>query len=298
MTPAQLPGWLLPTLGSALALGVYDLCKKHAVRDNSVMPVLFFATLTGSVAYLLVVALSGGLPEVARCTSTQWWLLFAKSLLVGASWTCVYYAMRELPISLAAPIRATAPLWTFFGSLLLFNEFPSLLQAAAMVLIFLGYYRFSVLGKLEGFSFRNSRGVHLILIGTLLGAAAALYDKYLLNTVRIPPRTVQFWFSINLVVILGAAFLLRKCIHRAEHPFHWRWTIPATGLLLILADYLYFYAVSLPEIHISVLSLVRRCSCVVTFFAGFYYFRDTRLRPKALALGLILLGVLLLALAK
>jgi hypothetical protein len=42
-------GWLLPILGSAIGLGFYDLCKNHAVHDNSVMPVLFFATLSGTI---------------------------------------------------------------------------------------------------------------------------------------------------------------------------------------------------------------------------------------------------------
>ena len=52
-------GWLLPILGSAIGLGFYDLCKKHAVRDNSVMPVLFFATLSGAVFFLSGAIVSG-----------------------------------------------------------------------------------------------------------------------------------------------------------------------------------------------------------------------------------------------
>ncbi len=38
-------GRLLPVLASALALGFYDICKKHALRDNSVMPVLFLSLI-------------------------------------------------------------------------------------------------------------------------------------------------------------------------------------------------------------------------------------------------------------
>ena len=76
----------------------------------------------------------------------------------------------------------------------------------------------------------------------------------------------------------------------------WRGTIPATGILLIAADWLYFYTVSLPDMPISILSLVRRCSCIVTFAVGSWYFRDANLKRKAFALGMILLGVVLLAL--
>ena len=293
----SLPPWFAPILISALALGLYDLCKKHAVQDNSVMPVLFFSSCSGAVFFLIWSLVSGELSRYFDCDWQTWILILLKSVLVGLSWTCVYYAMRELPISIAAPIRASSPLWTFLGSLFLFGEIPNGLQALGMLAIFVGYYLFSVLGKLEGIRFTRHRGMHLILLGTLLGAVSALYDKYLLNVIRIPRDTVQLWFSIDLVVVLGLAWLIRRTAFGQRHRFVWRWTIPATGCLLILADFLYFYAVSLPEIHISILSLVRRCSCIVTFAFGVYWFHDANVKRKALALLLILLGVCLLALA-
>ena len=169
--------WFLPVLGSALGLGFYDLCKKHAVRENSVMPVLFFATLCGSAVFAAMTFLFGDWHSCVVCSVHTWILILLKSLLVSASWICVYYAMRDLPISLASPIRASAPLWTFLGSMLLYSEFPTLMHGIGMLSIFAGYYFFSVFGKLEGFSLRSSRGMHLIILGTLLGAGSALYDK-------------------------------------------------------------------------------------------------------------------------
>ncbi len=293
----SLPPWFAPILISALALGLYDLCKKHAVQDNSVMPVLFFSSCSGAVFFLIWSLVSGELSRYFDCDWQTWILILLKSVLVGLSWTCVYYAMRELPISIAAPIRASSPLWTFLGSLFLFGEIPNGLQALGMLAIFVGYYLFSVLGKLEGIRFTRHRGMHLILLGTLLGAASALYDKYLLNELQIPRGVMQFYFSVDLVFLLGLSWWIRASCFGGKHPFRWRWSIPATGILLILADFLYFYAVSLPGIHISILSLIRRSSCVVTFAVGAYYFRDANVKRKATALGVILLGVLLLALA-
>ncbi len=291
----SLPLWLLPILASALTLGFYDLAKKHAVNSNSVMPVLFLTTLSGTLFYLLIALATGNFFAYAACGGRDFWLILAKSALVGASWVCVYYAMRELPISLASPIRAAAPVWTFIGSLFLFHEIPTWIQGAAMAAIFGGYYIFSVLGKLEGFSFRH-RGMILIFTGTILGASSALYDKYLLNSLEISRHTVQFWFAVDLAVLLGAVCLARLTLwKKSEYRFVWRASIPLTGILLIAADWLYFYAVSIPDTHISILSLVRRSSCVVTFAVGSWYFRDANRKRKAAALVLILLGVLLLA---
>ena len=290
--------WFLPVLGSALGLGFYDLCKKHAVRENSVMPVLFFATLCGSTLFAVMTFLFGDWRACVSCTSHVWILILLKSLLVAASWTFVYYAMRDLPISLASPIRASAPLWTFFGSILLYSEIPTWWQGIGMLSIFAGYYFFSVFGKLEGFSWRSSRGMHWIILGTLLGAASALYDKYLLGILHLPRGTVQFWFSVDLVWILGLAYAIRTFCFGQKHAFQWRWSIPATGILLIVADYLYFYALSLPDTYISVVSLVRRCNCLVTFFVGVIWFKEKNIRKKAFALLLILLGVFMLALGR
>ena len=296
MDAGLVPGWLGPILLSALLLGFYDVAKKHAVRDNPVAPVLFWSNLCGTFLLLGGLLAAGVLREALQCAPREWTLILGKAVLVAASWACVYYAMRELPISIAAPVRASSPLWVFLGGVLIYGEIPTLLQAAAMLMIFGGYFAFAVFGKLENIDWRRHKGVWAIAAGTLLGAGAALYDKYLLNVLHLDFRQVQCYFSLNLVLVLGLFYLFRR--KRREQPFRWRWTVAATGILLIAADFCYFYAVSLPDIRISVLSLVRRSNCVVSFALGAAIFRERFLGRKGVALALILLGVALLAAAK
>ena len=290
-------GWLLPVLASALALGFYDICKKHALRDNSVMPVLFFSTCAGAAGFAAYLALTG---EFAAAVDASWrelGLVCVKTLLVGGSWICSYYAIRELPITLASPVRSTAPLWTFLGGVLIFREQLTLLQIAAAAVIFAGYCVFSVCGKLEGFPLR-SRGMVLIIAGTLLGAASALYDKYLMNTLKLPPHRVQFLFMSGLTLLLGVSWLIRRFCFGNRHPFVWKWTIPAIGLLLVLADALYFHAVGMPGTQISLVSLLRRMSCIVSFGVGALLFGERNLKRKLAALALFMLGVVLLSLRR
>lgn len=285
--------WLFPILFSAITLGVYDICKKSSVKDNSVMPVLFFATLSGTIFFLAATYLTGNAAAAIHCTASEYMLTLLKSGIVGASWVCVFYAMRELPITLASPIRATSPLWTALGGLLIYNEIPRPIQAIGMGVIFAGYILFNFIGKSEGFNWK-SKGIVLIVAGTLLGALSALFDKYLLNVIKIDRQILQFYFSVNLVLVLGAAWALRRCFGKCAG-FHWKWSIPLTGILLIMADYAYFYALSVDNAPISMVSLVRRCSCVVTFAVGAKLFKDSRLKTKAAALALLLLGVALIA---
>lgn len=290
--------FLIPTLASSLLLGLYDVCKKRAVQDNPVAPTLFYSNLCGSLFFAAALFLSGRIAGAAHCSIQNWWLIFAKAALVGSSWACVYYAMRELPISIASPVRASSPLWVFFGGLIFFQEIPSLLQATAMLLIFGGYLIFALAGKLENIDFKRHKGVHALALGTLLGALSAIYDKYLLNTLHIPADTVQFYFAVNLVIVLGINYLVCSRLKTARLRFRWHWSVAATGILLIAADFCYFYAVSMPDIHISVISLVRRSNCIVSFALGAMLFHEKHLTKKFIAMLLILAGVVLLAINK
>ena len=43
--------WVLLAVLSASLLGIYDLLKKYSLRENAVIPVLFFSTLTSGIVF-------------------------------------------------------------------------------------------------------------------------------------------------------------------------------------------------------------------------------------------------------
>ena len=75
-------------------------------------------------------------------------------------------------------------------------------------------------------------------------------------------------------------------------------TIPAIeGILITAADMLYFFALKDDGALLSVVSLLRRSSTIVTFVLGALIFRERRIGTKAAVLALMLCGVVLLALS-
>jgi transporter family protein len=289
--------WIPFILISALLLACYDAAKKHSVRDNGVMPVLFLATASGAVAFALALAAAGHLRASLAISPAGFWLVALKSLIVSASWIFVYYAMRALPLSIVAPIRASAPLWTLFGAILLFREIPTPAQGIGMAAVLAGYWMFSVAGKAEGIRFTRHVGVFYAFAGTLLGAGSALYDKYLLRSCGLERNAMQLWFSLDLVVLLGLALFAQRAAGLQRTRFTWRWTIPAVGVLLVAADWFYFGALSEEGVAISVLSLIRRSNVVLSFAAGVLLFHERNVRKKAVALVAILAGVAILCLS-
>lgn len=294
-----MPRYLVLILLSAFILGIYDIFKKSAVRDNAVLPVLFFSNLTGMIFFMALAAAQGKFVEYATGFSGIWQfsMIFLKTLIVATTWALAFYAMRELPISIASPIRATAPFWTFIGSLIWFREFPNLLQGIAMIVIFVGYYMFTVISKMDGINFKKHKGFHCIILATLIGSLAALFDKYLMGVLHVPKTTVQFYFIIELVLIFGVSCLIHRVVSKERTPFKWRWSIAMVGLLLVVTDYVYFAAVSIPGVQIAILSLIRRSSCIVTFVIGYKYFKEGNFKVKLCALIMFLIGIALLAIA-
>jgi len=289
--------WIPYILISAVLLAAYDTAKKHSVRANAVMPVLVLGTACGALFFALALAAAGRLCDALVISCAGFWLVAVKAVIVSASWIFVYYAMRALPLSIVAPIRASSPLWTLAGALLLFHEIPTPLQALGMAVILVGYWLFSVAGQAEGIRFTRHTGIFCAFAGTLLGAGSALYDKYLLQTCGLERNTMQLWFAIDLTLLLGATLYVQRAAGLQRTRFEWCWTIPAVGVLLMAADWFYFGALSQEGVAISVLSLIRRSNVALSFAAGALIFRERNLRRKGIALAAILAGVALLCLA-
>ena len=301
--------WTVWIVASAVLLALYDLAKKAGVSGNAVLPVLLFSTCAGFASFALSLA-AGGRLGAALCISGRGAALAAlKCVIVGTSWIFTFSALRTLPVSIATPIRACAPALVFPLAFILYGERPSPVQGLGMASTFAGYFAMSWAGKREGIDFLRNRAVWCAAAGAVFSALSAIYDKFVFQVAALEVEPVQFVFQAGLVLFYGGALAVsaayrkmrlrgRGAACRPGPRFSWRWTIPVTGILLIAADYLYFYAVSQPEIHISILSLVRRCSCVVTFAFGVWYFKDLNVKRKIYALILILLGVAILGLAK
>lgn len=292
--------WTCWILASAVFLALYDLTKKASARENAVLPVLLCSTLFGCAAFLLGLWASGRLALVSSIDAKVFGLSALKSAIVATSWIFTFCALRTLPISIATPIRASAPALVFLMAIFLYGEVPSPLQGLGMLIVFAGYFTFSWAGKYEGIDFFRNRAVWCAIGGACFAALSAIWDKYLFQVQHLPVETVQFLFQIGLVVLYGAilaATLLFRRLHAlpiADHRFQWRWTIPLVGILLAAADWLYFHGISGEGVPISVASLMRRFSVVITFVLGAKFFHETNLLRKGLALGAILAGIVLL----
>ncbi|NBQ57254.1 MAG: DMT family transporter [Opitutaceae bacterium] len=292
--------WILASLVSAFFLGCYDLSTKHAVRDNAVLPVLFFANACSAVVWLLLQAgttlATNAFPpalHVDTLTSFQHLQLLLKSMIVAASWVCSYFAVKQLPVSLAAPIRATGPVWTLLGATLVLGERPTWLEGLGILITLASFLGLSIVGAREGIHFRRNRWIWFLGGGTLLGALSGLYDKYLLGSVGFTAATVQCWFSIYLALLFLPLAVGWKFRWWQRQEFQWRGSIVLVSLMLLVADFLYFNALRDPEALVSMVSSLRRGGTLVAFAGGILLFGEVNARAKLPAVIGVVIGIVL-----
>ncbi len=294
--------WIILALVSAVFLGFYDIAKKYSVNENAVIPVLLLSSLTSALIFTPIIILShlgviapGTLFHVPQGNWELHLLAFIKSAIVGSSWFFAYMALKHLPITIVTPIRATGPVWTLMGALVIFGERYTHWQWIGLITVFAFFYYFSIAGKKEGISFKRNKWVWFIILATLIGAASGLYDKYLMQ--HHDRMFIQSWFSIYLVVIYLPFLLFNWYPNRkTRFPFQWRWSIPMIGILLSIADFAYFYALTDKSSLIAIVSVLRRTSVIYSFGLGAILFKEKNLKSKTIALLGILVGVLMIVL--
>lgn len=292
--------WLALAFLSAALLGLYDVSKKQALRGNAVIPVLFLNTLFSSLILLPFIVLSSTsnvldstMLYVPICGWEVHKYILLKSFIVLGSWLFGYFGMKHLPITIVGPINATRPVMVLLGALLLFGEHLNGYQWVGVLLALVSFMLLSRSGKKEGIDFRHNRWIYFVVLASLLGALSALYDKFLMR--RFDSMLVQSWFTVYQLFIMGIVLMILWYPKRKQStPFHWSWAIPLISVFLSVADFAYFTSLAQDDSLISVVSMVRRGSVIVSFLCGALLFREKNLRSKALDLLLVLLGMLFL----
>ena len=299
--------WLFLSFLSATLLGFYDSCKKEALNGNAVIPVLFLNTLFSSLIFLPFIVMSytsavldGTIFHVASGGWEMHKYILLKSLIVLSSWIFGYFGMKHLPLSIVGPINATRPVMVLVGALLVFGERLNMYQWIGVLLAVASFFMLSRSGKKEGIDFKHDKWIYFVVLSAMLGAISGLYDKYLMASpqdggVGIDRMMVQSWYNIYQCGMMGAMLLLLWWPkHKQTTPFHWDRSIIFISLFLSAADFVYFYALSLPGAMISIVSMIRRGSVIVSFLVAAVVFHEKNLKSKTVDLALVLLGMLFL----
>ena len=293
--------WLILAFFSAAMLGFYDASKKASLKDNAVLPVLLLNTIFSTIIFSpFLIAYAGGFgwfegTFLDTASGSQNGLqahiaVIIKAFIVLSSWICGYFGLKHLPLTIVGPINATRPVLVLVGALVIFGEKLNIWQWTGVILALLSIFLMSRAGKKEDIDFKSNKWIWCLALATIMGAVSGLYDKFIMKS--LAPMFVQSWFNfyqmIIMTVICGLLWYPKR--HQST-PFRWRWSIPLISLFICIGDFAYFTSLSEADSMISVVSLVRRSSVIISFICGVVIFKERNIKAKLFDLLLILLGM-------
>ena len=293
--------WLILAFFSAAMLGFYDASKKASLKDNAVLPVLLLNTIFSTIIFSpFLIDYAGGFgwfegTFLDTASGSQNGLqahiaVIIKAFIVLSSWICGYFGLKHLPLTIVGPINATRPVLVLVGALVIFGEKLNLYQWTGVILALLSIFLMSRAGKKEDIDFKSNKWIWCLALATIMGAVSGLYDKFIMKS--LAPMFVQSWFNFYQMIIMTAICgLLWYPKRHQSTPFRWRWSIPLISLFICIGDFAYFTSLSEADSMISVVSLVRRSSVIISFICGVVIFKERNIKAKLFDLLLILLGM-------
>lgn len=217
-------------------------------------------------------------------------LVVLKAFIVLSSWICGYFGLKHLPLTIVGPINATRPVIVLVGAMLIFGERLNVCQWIGVLISLSSIFLMSRAGKKENIDFRSNRWIWCVAAATLLGAVSGLYDKHIMKS--LSPMFVQSWFNLYQMIIMAVVCAVMWYPRRHQTtPFHWSRAIPLISIFICLADFAYFTSLNDPDSMISVVSLVRRSSVIISFLCGVIIFKERNIKAKVLDLALLLAGM-------
>ena len=217
-------------------------------------------------------------------------MVVLKAFIVLSSWICGYFGLKHLPLTIVGPINATRPVIVLVGAMLIFGERLNVYQWIGVLISLSSVFLMSRAGKKENIDFKSNRCIWCVAGATLMGAVSGLYDKHIMKSLN--PMFVQSWFNFYQMIIMAVICGLMWYPRRSQTtPFRWSRAIPLISIFICIGDFAYFTSLNDPDSMISVVSLVRRSSVIISFICGVVIFKERNIKAKLLDLALLLAGM-------
>lgn len=292
--------WMILGLSAGVLLGFYDFWTKQSMAGNGTIAVVFwsslFGCLTWSVALSPISSSIGIHVDIDKIDLAEQAVILVKGVMMTLSWMFAYYSVRELPMSFSGAVRASGPLWTMIGGMIIFGEFLTALQLAAVCTSIIAYYILSIVGKQEGIKVLQSKPVLMMLAATILSAVTTVYDKYIVQVLEIPIYTVQAYSALHRFILAALIAIFVYTYDRSVFHIKWSVYVPLVGISWVGAEFIYFFAIADPAANVTYLSIFRRMSLVVGFILSVIFIGEKSIKQKAIVVSLILISTVVLIL--
>ena len=279
--------WIWLVLLYGLLRGTRDVIKKRAMQKSPLMEVLFFYT------FLSLVFVSYEAGNAIKIDYSYFGLVVLKSFMVFLAWICSFTALRKLPVSFFGVIELSSVLFATTMGVLFIGESMTFNKMIGTSIVMLGLLLLNLRRKTADprneISFRN---VLLALCGCLFSSTSGVLDKVIMK--HMSSGQLQFWFMLMLTLM----YLIFVLVKRIKIDVSCLWKNPliiVMAVLFVVGDRALFLANGMPQSQVTVITLVKRCSCFVTILGGALFFKEKNILYR-FACGLVIMSGIIIGL--
>lgn len=272
-----------------LAKGAREALKKKALQQSSVMEVLFFHT---ALAFLLTIPFSHnvfGIPPIYHL-----WV-FIKSFVVFIAWIFAFSSIKKMPVSFYGIMDSARMIFSTVLALLFLNESMTIPKGVGLMLVLCGIVIVN-LGNHSADEKVKTKYLILSLASCLLNAISGFMDKKLLGAGDIDSSQLQFWYMLYMTALYGAYILARRVPLRLSTLKTNYWII-ILSVLFVAADRALFIANEDPQSQVTVMTLIKQSSVVITVLTGKLFFKEKHILKRAICAAIVIAGICVATLA-
>lgn len=275
--------WVILTAFYGLAKGARDGLKKKALEKGGVMEVLFLYT---ALAFLLTIPFSRdifGIPPI------YYLWIFIKSFVIFLAWILAFTSIKKMPVSLYGVMDTARMLFSTVIALIFLGETMTLSKGIGLALVLCGLVIVN-LGHSNADEHVKLKYIIFSLLTCMFNAVSGVMDKALMSTGDINASQLQFWYMFYMTVLYGIYILAARVPLRLSTLKTDYWIV-ILSVLFVVSDRALFMANADPESEVTVMTLVKQLSVVVTVLTGKLVFHEKNILQRAICACVVIAGV-------
>lgn len=274
--------WILFIFIYSFLKGSREGMKKAALKKSSSSEILFFYTLIG---FILTIPFS---KEAFSLAPLYIFYVFLKSAVVCTAWIFAFIAIDKMSVSLYGITDLSRMVFSTLLGVIVLGESFTLQKAIGVILVITGLMLANLKKTSSGTKEITLPVLIAVLLNCFLNAVSGTMDKVLMQ--HMLSSQLQFWFMLFTTLIYGAVLLVRKekISVKTLKTNYW---IPLMSASLILGDRLLFEANASPLSEVTVMTVIKQSSVIVTVLTGWLVFKEKHILYKMMCTLIVLSGI-------
>ena len=275
--------WVLFVVIYGILKSTRDCMKKASLKRSTLYEVLFFYTLIG-----LCMAMPS-LPEALTLSPKYIFFIFIKSCVVCLAWFFSCLALGKMSVSLYGIMDLARVVFSMLLGVFALGESLTVPKTIGALLVIAGL----LLVNMKKKSNVEKTSVSVIIYSLLccfFNSVSGTMDKALMKDGQMTSGQLQFWFMLFMTIIYAVTLIVhRKEINiKALSRNYW---IPLMSLSLVVGDRLLFEANASPQSEVTVMTVIKQSSVIVTVFLGWWIYKEKNILFKLLCCLIVLSGI-------